>query len=337
MTPSSTWSKLIFGFSCASTVLAASYRVQDTYIGHSFLDGFTFQNIADPTHGRVNYVDAGTAARENLTFASSTNFIARSDFTTVLNPSGPGRNSVRLMSKKQYRIGTVLIANLHHMPEGCGTWPAFWTVGDNWPNNGEIDILEGVNNVGNNQGTLHTSPGCTMPGSRSQTGTALQNDCNVWINSNTGCGVSFGSRSFGPSFNANGGGWYAMELTANFVKIWFWARGTSVPSDVSGGSATINTNNWGTPVAYFPNTSCNINSHFGPQNIIINLTFCGDWAGSVYGSNNCPSTCNDFVNNNPGAFQNAYFDFLSLRAYAVENPIWDMAEGSQNPMSPHAI
>ncbi|KIK68640.1 glycoside hydrolase family 16 protein [Collybiopsis luxurians FD-317 M1] len=314
MAPSSTWS-LIFGLSCASLVLAASYSVQDTYIGQAFLNDFTVQNIADPTHGRVNYVDAATAARDNLTYASSTNFIARADFTTVLNPSGPGRNSVRLMSNKQYQLGTVLVANLNHMPEGCGTWPAFWTVGENWPNNGEIDIIEGVNNVGNNQGTLHTSSGCTMPSSRSQTGAALQNDCNTAVNSNAGCGVSFGSRSFGPSFNTNGGGWYAMELTSGFVKIWFWARGSSVPSDVSAGSSTINTDNWGTPVAYFPNTSCSLSSHFGPQNIIINLTFCGDWAGAVYGSDNCPSTCTDYVNNNPSAFQNAYFDFLSLRAY----------------------
>ncbi|KAF5389511.1 hypothetical protein D9757_004195 [Collybiopsis confluens] len=289
MAPSS-WS-LVFGLTFASVALAATYSVADTYIGQAFLNDFSLQAIADPTHGRVNYVNAATAAKANLTFASSTNFIARADFTTTLSASGPGRNSVRLMSNKQYELGTVLVANLNHMPEGCGTWPAFWTVGANWPNNGEIDIIEGVNNVGNNQGTLHTSPGCTMPSSRSQTGTAFQNDCNTAVNGNAGCGVGFGSNSFGPSFNANGGGWYAMEMTADFVKIWFWARGSSVPSDVSGGSSSVNTSNWGTPVAFFPNTSCSLSSHFGPQNIIINLTFCGDWAGSVYGSDNCPSTC----------------------------------------------
>lgn len=56
------------------------------------------------------------------------------------------------------------------------TWPAVWTVGADWPNQvisflarsalylirrtqGEVDILEGVNDQGTNQATLHTSAG----------------------------------------------------------------------------------------------------------------------------------------------------------------------------------
>lgn len=47
------------------------------------------------------------------------------------------------------------------MPQGCGTWPAVWELGPDWPADGEIDIVEGVNDVVPNQSTLHTSPGCT--------------------------------------------------------------------------------------------------------------------------------------------------------------------------------
>lgn len=65
-----------------------------------------------------------------------------------------------------------------------------------------------------------------------------------------------------------------MERSDSDVKVWFWSRNSNVPSDVSSGATTINTDNWGEPFAYFPDTSCDIDSHFGEQNIIINLTFC---------------------------------------------------------------
>ena len=110
---------------------------------------------------------------------------------------------------------------------------------------------------------------------------------------NTGCGVVAPSaNSYGPSFNAAGGGFYAMERTNSFIKVWFWSRNANVPSDVRNGGSTVNTDAWvcylslshgihssktnrqGTPTAFFPNTNCDLASHFGPNEIVINLTFC---------------------------------------------------------------
>jgi hypothetical protein len=67
-----------------------------------------------------------------------------------------------------------------------------------------------------------------------------------------------------------------MERTSTFIKIWFWQRHTSdVPSDVvRSNSGSVNTDAWGTPTAYFPNTQCDIDKEFSTSNIIINLTFC---------------------------------------------------------------
>ncbi|KAF5369067.1 hypothetical protein D9758_002924 [Tetrapyrgos nigripes] len=299
-------------------VLGATYSQTSSISGSQFLSAFTWQAITDPTHGRVRYVDQASALNQNLTFVSGDHFVIQPDFTNTLDPNGAGRDSNRIQSNQAYETA-VMIFNIRHMPQGCGTWPAVWTVGADWPNNGEVDILEGVNDQGSNTATLHTSSGCSMPASRSMTGTALQNNCNVAVNSNAGCGVRLSdTRSYGPTFNANGGGWYAMERRNTGIKVWFWSRNDgSVPAEVKNGATSINTSNWGTPAAFFPDDSCDISSHFGPNNIVIDLTFCGDFAGNsaIYAQSGCPSTCVDFVNNNPSAFRNAYFDFQWLKIY----------------------
>lgn len=45
------------GFALSITLFAAptiyAWSLVDNYVGPSFLSGFTHQNIADPTHGRV--------------------------------------------------------------------------------------------------------------------------------------------------------------------------------------------------------------------------------------------------------------------------------------------
>ncbi|KAI0736051.1 laminarinase [Earliella scabrosa] len=300
----------------ATAALAVTYGQADSYSGEGFISGFFYDAIPDPTHGRVNYVDRNTALAQNLTYASGDRFILRADHTTVLNPAGPGRNSIRMKSNKLYTTH-VTVWNVRHMPQGCGTWPAIWEYGDPWPYVGEIDILEGVNDQGPNQATLHTDAGCTMPAVREQTGNAVQNNCDVAATGNAGCGVQVTApNSYGPAFNNAGGGFYAMERTNSFIKVWFWSRSAgNIPSDILNGATTINTDNWGTPTAFFPSTSCNISSKFGAHNIVINLTFCGDWAGAVYGNSGCPGDCISYVNNNPAAFTNAYFDVQWLKVY----------------------
>ena len=104
--------------------------------------------------------------------------------------------------------------------------------------------IEGVNDQSPNAMTLHTSANCNMPASRSMTGHATGNNCDVNTSNNAGCGVQAPtSQSYGPSFNAIGGGIYAMERTNNFIKVWFFPRNSNIPGDVQG-AASINTDNW---------------------------------------------------------------------------------------------
>jgi flagellar assembly factor FliW len=59
--------------------------------------GFLFKDF-----NSSNYVNSATSSSQNLTFATSDTFILRTDYKTVLDPNGPGRNSVRIRSKKTY-------------------------------------------------------------------------------------------------------------------------------------------------------------------------------------------------------------------------------------------
>ncbi|KZV62425.1 glycoside hydrolase family 16 protein [Peniophora sp. CONT] len=330
----------------ARLALAGTFSVVDSYEGQDFINEWTFEAIPDPTHGYVNYVDKSTAVSKGLVFASGSNFTLKADDTTVVSSSASGRDSVRIQSPKTYN-SHVTVINLAHMPKACGSWPAVWEVGPNWPQGGEVDIIEGVNDQGTNalplvldvvfliayptepnRSSLHTSPDCTIPSTGDFSGTVVSTNCDTSVNDNSGCGFDYSTdNSYGHSFNLIQGGFYASERTSTEVKIWFWPRtATNIPSDVKSGSSTINTNNWGRPQAYFPNTNCDIGSHFNDNNIVINLTFCGDWAGSAYSSSGCPGTCNDYVKNNPSEMVNAYFLIMWLKVYESSSLQFD-AEG----------
>lgn len=67
--------------------------------------------------------------------------------------------SARIMSKGKKDFAYGRMEARISLPSGGGLWPAFWMLGSkgNWPNCGEIDIMEYVGNVPNRVlGTLHS-------------------------------------------------------------------------------------------------------------------------------------------------------------------------------------
>ncbi|ORX61989.1 SelR-domain-containing protein [Hesseltinella vesiculosa] len=293
---------------------ASAWTLTDTYQGNTFFDGFTFFTENDPTHGTVKYVDRTTAQASGLIYAQNNVVTMKADATNV-TPNG--RPSVRISSNKTYNSG-LFILDLSHMPTGCGTWPAYWLVGGNWPNQGEIDILEGVNTQIKNQVTLHTNAGCTMdPKTSHSTGKWLTNNCDINAPgqpANAGCSVeSTSGFSYGPGLNAIQGGVYATQWKPDTgIQVWFFPR-YRIPADITSGNP--NPASWGNATADFPFNNCSSN-HFTNMAITFDLTFCGDWAGAVYNSKfNCPGNCNDFVANQPWAFSQAYWKINSLKVY----------------------
>jgi hypothetical protein len=185
---------------------------------------------------------------------------------------------------------------------------------DSWPIEGEIDIMESVNNATTgNQMTLHSTDSCSMAVKRKETGTVLTENCFNGTDSNSGCGVQGPSASFGPEFNSAGGGIMAVELRSAGIRMWQFSR-SSIPDDVL--LETPDPSTWGTAAADFPSTSCDIGSHFNNQSIIVDIDLCGTWAGQadVYGES-CSGTCTDYVAQNALAFSSAFWEFGNFTIY----------------------
>jgi len=294
-----------------ASLCSAGYNLKQNWGPQQIIDNWVYFTGNDPTHGYVYYASKDQAKQWQYVTVQNNQAIIKSDSTTV--SSGSGRGSVRISSPISFSKGLV-IGDFGHMPEGMGTWPAFWTCTANgWPNGGEIDIIEGVNGNTLNQMTLHSSPPCTVPGKYNEAANVISTDCNANINSNAGCArLDTDSASYGTGFNNAEGGVYAMQWEDSGVFVWWFRRG-SIPSDIL--NNVPNPANWGNPRARFAfNQGCSP-SLFYNHVIVLNTAFCGDWAGSVYPGGT--GACNSYVQNNPGAFAKAYWAINSIKLYQL--------------------
>lgn len=311
----------------SSTATATLYKLGDTYAGTTFLDGFDFFTARDPTNGFVKYLDKTTAMNgKQIKMVGTDNYIGVDYNTSLTVAGGVGRGSVRIESKKSYNKG-LFIVDIKHMPGGiCGTWPAFWSLGSGtWPQTGEIDIIEGVNQNTQNKMVLHTNITCKTNGI-GQTGQQSFYDCDINSSSGaSGCDVNaVEQNTFGAGFNTAVGGVYAMEWTSQSIKIWFFPR-NKIPASITANAP--DTSAFGTPNSNFQG-ACDIDARFKDHRFIFDNTFCGDWAGNVYGTSSCPQyglgsmdACKKYVAENPAAFQNSFWQITYFKTFIVNTAV----------------
>jgi hypothetical protein len=279
---------------------SGNYKRVEKNRGSTFWSGnnWDFWSYSDPTHGQVAYQSEQGARDKGLIGLTKDKTAA---FLRVSNKDSNGgpRPSVRFQSKRAFDSGLVIF-DVAKMPVGCATWPALWTTqGANWPHGGEIDVMEGVGYTAGgknaNQMTVHMGENSPLNLKRrnankraAYTGRIMQGatNCNQW-GQHTGCAFfdeNKNGASWGPEFNSNGGGIWAMQFGhGGGVKIWFWGRKSSkLPEELSEPTVSperLNPSSWGTPVASFQSEV--IDNKVKKQNIIINITLGGDWAGNV--------------------------------------------------------
>ncbi|TBU31749.1 concanavalin A-like lectin/glucanase domain-containing protein [Dichomitus squalens] len=299
-------------FTAAPTL--AAYNLIKEYQGSNFFSGWEFYgNYDNLTNGDVTYLDQANATASKLAYVNDAgNAIIKVDDTSFV-PWNDKRNSIRIETYDYFPVGTVLLFDAVHLPYGCSVWPSFWTKGPNWPAGGEIDVLEGVNLMTANQMALHTSSGCTVDGT----------DCS----SGAGCTVmEKKDSSYGQAFAAAGGGVWATQLDTTGINIWFWSR-NDIPDSVKSATNTVDPTSWGTPSASYPSgSSCDISQFFTPQQLVLDISLCGDWAGlaNVYGQtcgtqgqvNSTSCYLENVINN--GNYSSAYFEISYIKAFSSQ-------------------
>ncbi|GAA5839011.1 hypothetical protein JCM5353_001953 [Sporobolomyces roseus] len=304
----------------------SGYSLTTHAAGQDFFDLFNFESHQSGSNdGQANYVDQETAWAKELVAVKH----GKAHIRVSPESNGDTLDAVRLVSKQRYTEG-LYVWDVERMPQVCGAWPAIWSTGENWPNGGEIDIVEYVSHQSMNSFSVHTGEGC-WAGSSGYTGRAMlatQNalNCNADATAAQGCGFrTHRDNTAGIGANKNGGGVYVLEWSGAGIKAWMFDR-DSVPKDLSDRSP--NPSSWTTPDMYISASSCNPSTYFSPQQFIVNTNLCGTWADGVWNTDNsyagqegsCASatgfnTCAEYVHNRSFDFRHAYWKIASLSIY----------------------
>mmetsp|Transcript_1893 Transcript_1893/g.2555 ORF Transcript_1893/g.2555 Transcript_1893/m.2555 type:complete len:373 (+) Transcript_1893:84-1202(+) len=276
---------------------SGSYRLSERHEGANFFDHYIFYEGNDSvgSGGFNTYVNQETAFQlgiVNITHNQENTRQQKESFVYMAStPTEEGpRQAVRLEGKRRFDHG-LFIVDLRHMPAGCGVWPAFWLTDEaNWPDHGEIDIVEGVNYQSVAKTALHTTEGCNMDAvvvEQVMTGAwdtaigipdkddgipdmTLRNatDCFVydehqWLNQ--GCvAMSNDQESLGEPLNKRGGGVFVLEWDPDnkHIRSWVFSPHTNVPDNLEEAISTASNSNprkhvtpdpnsWPLPYGYF--------------------------------------------------------------------------------------
>jgi len=267
---------------------SSPYRLQWAAQGETFFDKFNFL-WEDHNHGSAEYL-LEAEAKENGVIEATRNY-------AIIRPGARSpkykykRMTSRMETKPSWKYFLTLI-KFSHVPYGCGVWPALFTLAPNapWPNGGELDILEYVN-MDVSKSSFHTGGECKLhPSAVNQYGPMPDRndadyDCVTEYPDKLGCAPNKWMKS-GTDW-AHSPGVLATQWTESFIKI-FYIPEHEIPEDVEAGSPSPDETwdkRWLFSYYPFSGTNCIIEE----QKLMIQINFCGDWAGKVWGSD---SNCN---------------------------------------------
>eukprot|EP00439_Symbiodinium_sp_Y106_P058177 s144_g8.t1 len=244
--------------------------------GRDFFQQFTFVT-QDDTHGAHKYLNFHDAVRHGVIGATNHGSV----FMKIggIEPTGEWiapykRHSVMIHSNYAWhpQDGFLVVMKYNHVPWGPSIWPAFWLMNSDkvWPDGGEFDIMEFANDEASKI-TFHTDKNCLldprkvgscMRGKRMGGSGPMNCNTNYWKN-------LFGCRAFAASWDEDG-------ITVYHIP------NHEIPADLK--EDKPRPESWGKwVVAYLPYVSHTCHKDLaGPQEIVLNIALCGDWAGNAW-------------------------------------------------------
>ncbi|CAE8651591.1 unnamed protein product, partial [Polarella glacialis] len=268
-----------------------SYGLAFKAQGSSFFDEFTFMTV-DETHGAQRYLPKEEAFSKGVVETSEEHgtILRIGDVEPSDAPNAPfKRQSVMLHSNVAWspNDGMLVVMKYNHVPYGAGVWPAFWLMNSDvlWPNGGEFDVLEYANDEVSKV-TFHTNRNCFLDQGKlgqcmrgKPTGGPGPSNCNTdYFKNLLGCRPRQMQRS-GEWFAKNPGvmaaAWDADGVTVYHIP------NAEIPADLSSDKPKPET--WGRFVlAYVPLDRGSCADVAKPQEIVLNIALCGDWAGGAW-------------------------------------------------------
>jgi len=272
---------------------SGGFRLNMKAEGRDFINHFTFVEI-DDVHGAHQFTSKEEAKRQSTIHLDGD--VVQLKFGGLRPPSYHGeafkRYAVNIHTNKAWDPENGFLAVMHYrrIPYGCGVWPSFWAMNSDkvWPGGGELDIMEFASHSPNKV-TFHIAGKCELdrqkmaqcaPVGRSLQGNA---DCetNYFINK-MGCMPN--QRQPDGEFFSKNPGVMAAEWTSEHIIIYHIPE-ASIPQDLN--QERPDTSGWQKwVVAYLP-LQPNCKDTIGPQELVLNMQLCGDWAGGTFGTDKC--------------------------------------------------
>lgn len=239
----------------------------------------------DSTNGAAQYLNKEEALSDEVAVAHETH--------TILQVGKRGlpmkRKTAKIKTMRSWRYFLAAV-RFTHVPVGCGLWPAFWTngIGYRWPEGGELDVLEYVNDAPSRT-ALHTgarnqcqldakllnTPGCPQFPDVNK----MSYDCTTAYPKKLGCSSNSEPLQNPAELNVQPVT-FVIEWTEMFVKV-FKIPDHAMPADLLHESPRPREwDQW--VISYYPfgrSPGCpNAADLLAPQQLILNIGLCGDWS-----------------------------------------------------------